>query len=107
GVADGCDSGENNDLLVEPAGNGGLLRRARGRAVLSPEVDFVAGIERGMDQILIRPTPIAETFHETGKINRGKQRRAGDLRLRVGLQNPADGRSDVEISDLRLLDQIG
>ena len=37
--------GEDNDLLVEALGDCALLGRERGRGVLTPEIDLVAGVE--------------------------------------------------------------
>ncbi len=37
----------------------------------------------------------------------GKQRRAGDARLRVGLHDLGDRRGDIEIGGARLFDQLG
>ena len=47
GVGHADDGGERHDLAIEPAGDGKLFGRAQRRAVLAPEVDLVAGAERG------------------------------------------------------------
>ena len=60
-----------------------------------------------MEEVLFRSAAVAKTLCKTDKIHLRQQRRAGDLGLRVGLQDAPDGGGDVEIGDLRLLDQIG
>jgi hypothetical protein len=106
--ADAHDGGEDHHLLVEAAGDRILFGCARGRAVLAPEVDLVAGVERGRKEVALGPAArAAETLGEADEVDRRQQRRAGDLGLRVGLHDAPDRSADVEIGDLRLFHQIG
>ena len=107
GGADGHDGGEDDHFLGEAAGDGVLLRRARGGAVLAPEIDLIAGVERGVEDVALGSAGRPYALGETGKIDLRQQRRAGDLGLRVGLHDAPDGGADVEVGGLRLLDQIG
>jgi hypothetical protein len=79
GSADRGNRRENHDVLVEAAGDGGLLGGARGGAVLAPEIDLVAGIERGPQGVALDPARRLRALHEPGEIDRRQQRRAGDL----------------------------
>ena len=107
GVADRCDGRKHDHLLVEAGGDGGLLRGARGGAVLAPEIDLVAGVERGLEHVALRAARRPHALREAGEIDFRQQRRADDLGLRVGLHDASNGCRDVEIGGLRLLDQIG
>ena len=107
GVADRGDGRDHDHLLGEAGGDGGLLRGARGRAVLAPEIDLVAGVERGLEDVALGAARRPHPLREPGEVDFRQQRRADDLGLRVGLHDAANGCRDVEIGGLRLLDQIG
>ena len=49
---------------------------------------------------------VPEALGKTREIDLGQQRRADDLGLRIGLHDAADGCADVEILELRFLDQV-
>ena len=68
-VADRRDGGENNDLLVEPAGDGRFLRGARSSAVLAPEIDFIAGVQRGMEKVALGPAGVLETLCKANEVD--------------------------------------
>ena len=51
GIADRRHGRKHDHLLVETAGNGSFLCRTRESPVLAPEIDLVAGVERGMEQV--------------------------------------------------------
>jgi hypothetical protein len=107
GVADRCDGRKHDHFLVEAGGNRGLLGGTGGGAVLAPEIDLVAGVERGLEHVALRTSRRPHALGETGEIDFRQQRRADDLGLRVGLHDASNGCRDVEIGGLRLLDQIG
>jgi hypothetical protein len=94
-------------FLVEAAGDGAFLRRARVSAVLAPEIDLVAGVEGGMEPVALGRPRVLDPLRKADEIDLRQQRRADDLGLRVGLQNAPDGRRDVEIGGLRFLDEVG
>ena len=71
GGAHARDGREDDHLLVEAADDGGLLRRARGGAVLAPEIDLVAGVERHLEQAAVRSAGIAEALREAGERRSG------------------------------------
>src|SRR5262249_1383771 len=104
GVADGYDGRQNDDFLVEAAGDGAFLPRPRLSPVLPTEIDLVARMEGGMEPVALRRP---RALRKADEIDLRQQRRADDLGLRVSLQNAPDGGSDVEIGDLRLLDEVG
>src|SRR5262249_7746630 len=107
GVAYGYDGRQNDDFLVEAAGDGAFLRRARVSAVLSPKIDLIPRIERGMEEVPLGQAGVLKALRKADEIDFRQQRRADDLGLRVRLQDAPDGGGNVEIGDLRLLDQIG
>ncbi len=60
-----------------------------------------------MKEVPLGQAGALEALRKAHEIDFRQQRRAGDLGLRVGLQDAPNGGGDVEIGDLRLLDQIG
>ena len=48
GVGDAGQRGQRHHVAIEAVGDGGLLRRLRGIAVLAPEIELVARAERGL-----------------------------------------------------------
>ena len=83
-------------------------RRAQRRAVLAPEVDLVAGVEhRAIGVELPAPAPVPVRVTVPSKSIARQQRRARDARLRIGLLDARDGGRDVEIVEIRALDQHG
>ncbi len=107
GGRDADDGADRDHVAVEARGDGVLLRGARGRAVLAPEIDLVAGGEGDAIGGAIGPAGGPRARHAGVEIGAGQQRRAGDLALRVGLDDPRDRGRDVEIRGLRFLDQRG
>ena len=107
GVANCGDGGQNDDFLVEAAGDRGLLRGSGRSTILAPEINFVAGVERGMEKVPLGRPGVLKTLRKTDEIDRWQEWRAGDLGLRVGLQDASDGCPDVEIGELGFLDKIG
>ena len=101
-----ADGREHDHLAVEAARDRAELGGAQRRAVLAPEVDLVARIEHGAER---RRCSAAcrrrERVRRAVEIDRGQQRRAGDARLRIGLLDARDRGRDVEIGELRALDQ--
>src|SRR5262249_61197993 len=85
GVPDRRDGRQNDAPLVEAAADRSLLRCARGSAVLAPEVNLVARVERGMKKVPLGPAGILKALRKTYEIDRGQERCADDLGLRVGL----------------------
>src|SRR5262249_54384543 len=71
GVADRRDGRQNDDLLVEAAGDRSLLRCARGSAILAPEVDLVARVERGMKKVALGRAGLKRSAKPT-KLTAGK-----------------------------------
>jgi hypothetical protein len=59
-----------------------------------------------MEQVPLGRARGLEALGKTREIRLGQQRRADDLGLRVGLQDAANGCADVEIGELRFLDQV-
>ena len=60
-----------------------------------------------MEEVPLRHAGVLKALRKADEIDLRQQRRAGDLGLRVGLQNAPDGRRDVEIGGLRFLDEVG
>src|SRR5262249_46458660 len=85
GVADRRDGRQNDDLLVEAAGDRSLLRCARGSAILAPEVDLVSRVERGMKKVALGRAGVLKALGKTDEVNRWQERCANDLGLGVGL----------------------
>ena len=116
GVGDRRQRGQRDDVAVETVGDRGLFRRLRGVAVLAPEIQLVAGAERGrivdhlaaaIGQAAGAGAGRAGIGFLTIAVEARQQRRAGDPRLRIGLPEPRGGRGDVQIDGLRLLHQAG
>jgi len=69
GIADCGDGRKHDHFLVEPAGDGGLLRGARGGAVLAPEIDLVAGVERGLEHVTLGTSGRPHALCEAGEVD--------------------------------------
>ena len=96
---------EDDHLAVEAARDRAEFRRAQRRAVLAPEIDLVARIEHGADTRLPPSLPVPGRSPSGRASISGQQRRARDARLRVGLLDARDRGRDVEIGEIRALDQ--
>ncbi len=116
GVGDRRQRRQRDDVAIEAVGDRGLFRRLRGVAVLAPEIELVAGAQRGrvIDHLAAAIGQAAGAGAGgagigllTGAAEARQQRRAGDPRLRIGLPEPRGGGGDVEIDGLRLLHQHG
>ena len=116
GVGDRRQRGQRDDVAVETVGDRGLFRRLRGVAVLAPEIELVAGAERGriVDHFAAAIGQAAGAGARgagigllTVAVEARQQRRARDPRLRIGLPEPRGGGRDVQIDGLRLLHQAG
>ena len=111
GVGDGGEGGQRHHLAVEAAGDRESPRRraaARGscprsRSRSSPLSAALIRVLRGdgARRWLSRASALAV------EVDQRQQRRAGDPRLRVGLDDAGDRRRDVEVGGQRLLDQVG
>ena len=116
GVGDRRQRGQRDDVAIEAVGDRGLFRRLRGVAVLAPEIELVAGAERGriVDHLAAAIGQAAGAGAGgagigllAGAAEARQQRRARDPRLRIGLPEPRGGGGDVQIDGLRLLHQAG
>ena len=116
GIGDADQRGQRHHVAIEPGGDGDFLRRLRGVAVLAPEIELVAGAERGLvvddfaaaiGQAAGAGTGGAGIGLLTGAAEARQQRRARDARLRVRLDEARGGRRDVQIDGLGLLHQRG
>ena len=114
GVGDRRQRRQRDDVAIEAVGDRGLFRRLRGVAVLAPEIQLVAGAERGrivdhlaaaIGQAAGAGAGGAGIGFLTVAVEARQQRRARDSRLRIGLPEPRGGGRDVQIDGLRLLHQ--
>jgi hypothetical protein len=116
GIGHRRDGGERHHLAVEAARHRDLLGGEQRLAVLAPEIDLVARVER---DVVERAPPVAAAGAGAGRErglgargaaaagDEGKERRAGDARLGVGLQDARHRRADVEVGELRLFHERG
>ena len=79
GVGDAGQRGQRHHVAIEAAGDRGLFRGQRGVAVLAPEIDFVAGAERG--RIV---DDLAAAIGEAARARAGGARIASPNRRRSG-----------------------
>ncbi len=116
GVGDADQRGERHHVAIEAGGDRGLLRRLRGVAVLAPEIELVAGAERGLvvDDFAAAIGQPAGTGPGaagigllTGAAEARQQRRTRHACLGVRLDEARGGRRDVQIDGLGLLHQRG
>ena len=116
GVGDRRQRRQRDDVAIEAAGDRGLFRRLGGVAVLAPEIQLVAGAERGriIDHLAAAIGQAAGAGARgagiaflTIAVEARQQRRARDSRLRIGLPEPRGGGGNVQIDGLRLLHQAG
>ena len=116
GIGDAGQRRQRHHVAIEAVGDGGLLRGLRRVAVLSPEIELIAGAERG--RIVDDLSPAigqaagaraggAGIGFRTGTGEARQQRRARHARLRVGLDESRDRRGDVQIDGLGFLHQRG
>src|SRR4029079_11577480 len=97
----------HDGVAIETRRDRALLRGARGGAVLAPEIDLVTGGDRAPPGGAVRSACRPRARHAGVEIGGGQERRAGDLALRVGLDDFRDRGRDVEVRGLRFLDQLG
>jgi hypothetical protein len=69
GIGDAGQRRQRDHVAIEAVGDGRLLRRLRGVAVLAPEIEFVAGAERGriVDDLaaaMVRPLALEPEVRE-------------------------------------------
>ena len=116
GIGDAGQRGQRNHIAIEAVGDGGFLGGLRGVAVLAPEIEFIAGAERCriVDDLASAIGQAAGARARgpgigllTVAVQARQQRRAGDTRLRVGLDEARGGGRDVQIDRLGFLHQSG
>src|SRR5207244_11335441 len=69
GVGNCGDGRQNDDFLVEAAGDRGLLRGSGRSTILAPEINFVAGVERGMEKVPLGRPGVLKTLRKTDEID--------------------------------------
>ena len=102
--------GECDGLLVVSAGDRGGAGGGAQRAVLAPEVQFVAGGQLGIEYV-VNLRPLAGDLGPLpggvrAEVQRREERRAGDPDLCVGLLHTGDGAGQIVIVALRLRDEV-
>ncbi len=116
GIGDAGQRGERDHVAIEAVGDRGFLRGLRGVAVLAPEIEFIAGAERGrivddLASAIGQPAGararVAGIGLLPGAAQARQQCRACDTRLRVGLDEAGGGGRDVQIDRLGILHQGG
>ena len=113
-IGNGSERGQRDHIAVETICRGGFLGRQRGIAVLAPEIDFISRAERGrvVDHFAAADGQAAGAGARGAgigllavEVQGRQQRRAGDARLRIRLDEPRGGGGDVQIDRLCLLHQ--
>ncbi|MNP21738.1 hypothetical protein D3C76_1143690 [compost metagenome] len=117
GVGHAAEQRQLDGGLIELAGLQGKLCAVTGRTLATPEIDFVAGTEAGVEvidgavvavRIQLAVAIAAQQFLPVG-IERGldlrQLRTSGDHRLRLSLAHPGDGGGQVVTAHPGLFDQ--